>query len=129
MLGFKCRDSWAYSFNNNTDLYIIYIPTPHTQWEYFGSRMKRGVGFAQPIVVSCDAGCEFRDNVLTVAREGVWLQKFRNIQVFQVYNEMIGFQTFYGSAPQLFPGYGKLLAIIWPIIKDMYLNWSLLVVI
>ena len=73
------------------------------------------------IVVTEEAAVSYSDYTVRVFRDNVWLYKFPNTRIFQVFNFVEGYGTFSRNAfvfsrnitapPVIrnFPGYGKLL--------------------
>ena len=66
------------------------------------------------IVVTADTTVTYSNFSVRVFRDDIWLYKFPNIKFFQVFNFVVGFQTFSGDATpegRTFPGHGEIINI------------------
>lgn len=99
------------------------VPKWHNRtWSLYvqtnGFRLREKRSYRPPhITVPSDAIVTYTDFSVRVARGRVWLYKFRNIRVFQVFNRAEGYMTSYRSGPEgrQFPGFGRqIYSSYWP---------------
>ena len=73
------------------------------------TRSKRSGGRFKPQYIQVPQGAklQYRDGVIMISKDNIWLYKFNGIRVLQTFNRIEGYLTHYGSAKGYFLGFGK----------------------